>query len=203
LPRASFFAQLGMFVVPAFLDSATCSGLRREMSSSQTSLAEIRDSQNHFRVDEAQRKVERAVVTCDTRIRVTSLLMSLLPSLETHFGLKLTGCEPISFLVYKEGYHFHAHTDSTRDPSAPGQVRDRRVSLSVFLNGEGGGEEPLTYGGGSLVFYGAGGDRPGSGRLGIPLVGEEGLLIGFRSDWPHSVQPVSRGTRYSVVTWFY
>ena len=60
---------------------------------------------------------------------------------------------------------------------------------------------PDTYSGGSLAFPGAPRSDPNASP-GLTLTGEEGLLIGFRSDWPHEVQAVTRGTRYSIVSWF-
>jgi SM-20-related protein len=67
----------------------------------------------------------------------------------------------------------------------------------LFLNGEGGADQPSSYGGGQLTFYGLMGDR-----LGLPLAGRPGLLVAFRSDLVHAVTPVTRGERYTVVSWF-
>ena len=200
MPSAGFFAQLGMFVAPVFLDAASCVRLRREMQSAPTIPAPILDHQNQVRVDEYRRKTEKALVSDETRTQVMSRLIAARPSLARHFSVDLGGCEPLSFLIYREGYSFGRHTDASRDPDAPTRVR--RVSISVFLNSEGEENDPESYGGGSLTFYGAAADR---GRIGLPeisLTGEEGLLIGFRSDWPHSIQPITRGVRFSIVTWF-
>jgi predicted 2-oxoglutarate/Fe(II)-dependent dioxygenase YbiX len=45
-------------------------------------------------------------------------------------------------------------------------------------------------------------DREG-GSIGLPVTGEAGSLIAFPSDMVHEVTPVSRGERYTVVSWFY
>ena len=202
LPRAGFFAQLGMFVVPGFFDTESCARLRREMRCSQTIPAPIHDKQNQVRVDEDQRKTEKALMSQETQTQVLSRLMSLRPSLESHFRIGLAGCQPLSFLVYKEGYSFGRHTDTSHDPGALALVRERRVSVSVFLNGEGEADDPDSYGGGALTFHGVSRDQSHTDSPGLSLIGEEGLLIAFRSDWPHAVGTINRGVRFSIVTWF-
>jgi SM-20-related protein len=39
-------------------------------------------------------------------------------------------------------------------------------------------------------------------RPGLPLSGEPGLLVAFDSAMVHGVTPVTRGERYTIVTWF-
>ena len=202
MPRAGFFAQLGMLVVPGFFDAALCASLRNEMRSSPTIPAPILDAYNQLRVAEDQRRTAKALVSEETRAQIMSRLIASRRSLENHFGMVLSNCQPLSFLIYKEGHSFGRHTDSSRDPEAPHWIRRRRVSVSIFLNGEGEQDDSQTYGGGSLTFYGSSTHQERTGIPEISLTGEEGLLIGFRSDWAHSVKPISRGVRYSIVTWF-
>jgi SM-20-related protein len=76
----------------------------------------------------------------------------------------------------------------------------QRVGAAVFLNGEGEDGDPDAYGGGSLTFYGLLGEDE-ERQVGLPLMGEEGLLVAFASDLPHAVTPVTHGERYTVVTW--
>jgi predicted 2-oxoglutarate/Fe(II)-dependent dioxygenase YbiX len=202
MPRAVFFAQLGMFVAPGFIDAAVCSRIRREMQRSPRDPAQILNGENQLVLDVDKRRTEVALVSPETRALVTSRLMTTIPSLEKHFGVELAGCEPPSFLVYKIGFYYGRHVDANHDPEAPVTFRERRVSISIFLNGEGKEDDPDTYSGGSLTFSGTRRDDAQNRHAGIALTGEEGLLIGFHSDWPHEVQPVQRGTRYSIVTWF-
>jgi len=202
MPRAVFFAQLGMFTAPGFIDAAVCSSIRREMQRSPRDPAHILDGENQLVLDVDKRRAEVALVSPETRALVTSRLMTTIPSLEKHFGVELAGCEPPSFLVYKTGSYYGRHVDANHDPEAPVKFRERRVSISIFLNGEGKEDDPDTYSGGSLTFSGTRRDDAQNRHAGIALTGEEGLLIGFHSDWPHEVQPVQRGTRYSIVTWF-
>jgi predicted 2-oxoglutarate/Fe(II)-dependent dioxygenase YbiX len=203
MPRAGFFALLGWFVAPGFFDGAECSSIRREMKGSPTDPARILDGNNQLVVDADKRRTEVALVSAETRALVTSRLMATMPSLEKHFGVELAGCESPSFLVYKPGFYYGRHADANYNPESPVRFRERRVSISIFLNGEGNENEPDTYSGGSLAFSGTRrDDLQNSNYSGIALTGEEGLLLGFRSEWPHEVQPIQRGVRYSIVTWF-
>ena len=58
-----------------------------------------------------------------------------------------------------------------------------------------------TIAGGSLTFYGLM-KAPGMEKAGMPLAPEAGLLVAFRSDIMHEVNPVTRGERYTLVSWF-
>ena len=204
MPSAGFFGHLGMFVAPHFIDAAGCASLRQELRLSPAVPATILDGKtNQLAIDEAQRKTLAAKVSAQTQSMVTQRLIALKPSLERHFAVELTGCEPVSFLRYEPGAYFVRHLDAAPRPQAPASFRQRRVSISVFLNGEGAAAEIDTYTGGALVFHRSPDPGYDAKHPGIALLGEEGLLVGFQSLWPHEVQPVRRGTRYSIVTWFY
>jgi hypothetical protein len=45
-------------------------------------------------------------------------------------------------------------------------------------------------------------DDPVGRSIGFPLEADEGLLIGFRSDLPHSVARVTHGDRYTIASWY-
>jgi len=201
MPSASFFAQLGWFVVPKFLDADTCIRIREEMARAPVQPASILNDESQLLVDLAERKTDVAMVTQETRELVTFKLKSVLPALSDHFKVGLAGCEPASFLIYRQGAFFRRHSDSNHRMEAPAKFRERKVSVSIFLNSESKLDLETTYSGGALAFSGArraeGHDKPG-----LSLKGEEGVLIGFDSSWLHEVQPVQRGVRYSIVTWF-
>jgi predicted 2-oxoglutarate/Fe(II)-dependent dioxygenase YbiX len=76
------------------------------------------------------------------------------------------------------------------------------VSAVIFLNSAADAREPLSYGGGALTLYGLIDDLAWRG-YGFPLVGEQGLLIAFRSYVLHEVTVVTGDERYSIVTWFF
>lgn len=82
-------------------------------------------------------------------------------------------------LQYKEGQFYAQHTDSFKG-------RNRAVSCSFALNDD--------YEGGEWGFF----DRE------IVMRAPKGSALMFPSNfmYPHEIMPVTKGTRYSVITWF-
>src|SRR5262249_22011155 len=154
VPGTAFFAQLGLFVVPRFFDAELCSRLRQEMRAAPSNAATIVDERHQLDVREEQRKCDEALVSAETRDWATARVLALKPSLEAHFDVRLNGCQPLSFLVYKPGCFFGRHVDNSHDPNTLPLVRDRIVSISIFLNGPGGADQADTYGGGTFALHG-------------------------------------------------
>jgi predicted 2-oxoglutarate/Fe(II)-dependent dioxygenase YbiX len=84
-----------------------------------------------------------------------------------------------SLLRYNEGAFYKQHTDHYHD-------QNRSVSCSFALNDD--------FEGGEFAFF----DRELKYKLG------KGDAIMFPSNfmYPHEVMPVTKGTRYSIITWF-
>jgi predicted 2-oxoglutarate/Fe(II)-dependent dioxygenase YbiX len=82
-------------------------------------------------------------------------------------------------LRYKEGQFYTEHTDSFKD-------RPRAVSCSFALNDD--------YEGGEWAFFNR------EKVIKVP----KGAAVLFPSNfmYPHEIMPVTKGTRYSVITWF-
>lgn len=82
-------------------------------------------------------------------------------------------------LRYKEGGFFKTHIDE-------GPKYNRTVSCSLILNDD--------YEGGEFAFF----DRQ------IKFTPKKGDALMFPSNYiyPHEIMPVTKGTRYSIVTWF-
>jgi predicted 2-oxoglutarate/Fe(II)-dependent dioxygenase YbiX len=82
-------------------------------------------------------------------------------------------------LKYPEGCFYTQHTDSFK-------ARPRAVSCSFILNDD--------FEGGEFAFF----DRELTYKL------EKGDALMFPSNfmYPHEVMPVTKGTRYSIITWF-
>lgn len=82
-------------------------------------------------------------------------------------------------LKYPEGCFYIEHTDSFK-------ARPRAVSCSFILNDD--------FEGGEFAFF--------NKELKYQL--EKGDAIMFPSNfmYPHEVMPVTKGTRYSIITWF-
>jgi predicted 2-oxoglutarate/Fe(II)-dependent dioxygenase YbiX len=83
------------------------------------------------------------------------------------------------FLSYKEGQHYSQHADSS-------PTRPRILSCSIALNDG--------YEGGEFAFF----DRSEVYNL------KQGSVLMFPSNfmYPHEVMPVTKGTRYAIVSWF-
>lgn len=201
MPSPAFFTELGLLVLPGFLDAASCARLRSACGSDSTRATVSR--QGRDLVDEEVRRTRSAEVGESTAQEVEALFRELKPRLESHFELRLSGCEMANFLVYREDDFFIAHTDSSADAEASESVKKRKVSLVLFLNGQSEEADPGDgFAGGELVFYGLM-DGPQWESIGLPLGGEEGMLVAFASDLLHEVRPVTRGVRHTVVSWFY
>jgi predicted 2-oxoglutarate/Fe(II)-dependent dioxygenase YbiX len=134
-------------------------------------------------LDETQRRTRAVVVPPDLHRDVIARFDAVRDRAAAHFGVALSALETPQFLRYRPGDYFIRHMD--RDRAGGNQ---RQVSLIAFLNAD--------FEGGALTFGGFDGARP----LSLPPV--PGLLVLFRSDWIHQVEPVTRGERYSVVSWF-
>jgi len=147
-------------------------------------------------VDEDYRRTTLVDISDETRALVEDRIRGARPAIARHFDEQLDDMERAQFLLYREGDHFRRHTDSHRD-GRERQETPRRISTVLFLNGEGTSDQPDSYAGGRLTFFGLMGEG-----LGLPLAGRPGLLVAFRSDLVHAVTQVTRGRRYTVVSWF-
>lgn len=200
MPFADFFSHLGLFVVKGFLNTEVCRQLRTEMRTAQHVPATIvKDSA--YVVNEGARKTDLAQVSAATSSFVKNRLLELKPDVASHFGLSLTDCQPPKLLIYKTGYFFAPHVDQGPGANVPELERERQLSVVIFLNGESDEPEPGSYCGGALTFYGLIDEHPWH-CMGLPLVGEEGLLIAFRPNLRHEVTPITYGERYTVAGWF-
>lgn len=200
MPRFSFFTHLGLMVVKDFLEAELCEALRSEMCSRSGSPASIVDAADGI-VDEDVRRASWVEISSQTKSLIKERLSDLQPRLESHFKIALEGFEKPQFLVYREGCFYTPHQDSSDDPETVGYFKERKISIVIFLNDESEEQAEQFYSGGQLTFYGLMED-PLWKHCGLPLIGERGLLVAFRSDVLHEVKAVTHGFRYTIVTWF-
>lgn len=83
---------------------------------------------------------------------------------------------------YSEGGHYDWH----QDIKVPENQRQRKLSISILLN------DPAEFEGGDLVFKGAEDKK---------IFTQQGTIVVFPSFVEHKVTPVTKGTRYTAVTW--
>jgi len=103
-----------------------------------------------------------------------------------NFKYSISFIEPLQYSVYRgdELGNYDIHCDSTmRDPTG----FNRKISFSILLN------DPSEFEGGELKFH----------YLKDPVVAElnKGDMVLFPSFIPHSVAPVTKGVRRSLVGW--
>ncbi|HYY99071.1 MAG TPA: 2OG-Fe(II) oxygenase [Pyrinomonadaceae bacterium] len=194
-------ARSELFLVRDFLDAQERASVSAEARAAAAHPAPVYIEGAEGLVHEDVRKTSSLEVSAALVSEVERRLRELRGRIEEHFGLSLKGCEPPQFLRYGEGDFFVRHQDGDTDQMEFDHLRVRKVSVVVFLNGA--SEEPRaeTYDGGALVIYRAGVDAQ-AGPLVFPIPGEAGLLVAFRSDTLHEVTPVTRGERFTVVSWF-
>lgn len=88
----------------------------------------------------------------------------------------------ISFLKYEEGGHYNWHTDHCADIP-------RTLSAIVILNND--------YEGGDLCFR----NPNGSGEFTVEKKANSVVIWPSNFLYPHTVKPVIKGTRFSIVSW--
>jgi len=114
-----------------------------------------------------------------------------------NFDIKST--ETPQLTKYKKGSFYNWHTDGGADHlsiynSSKGEFLNgyaRKLSMSILLNKD--------FSGGKFQFVNI---CNGKKLIQTPKLKETGSVIVFPSFMEHRVAPVTKGTRYSLVTWF-
>lgn len=202
MPTVDFFARLGLFGRRGFLDAAECQRFRDELAAFPVEMPKVVKADGTQIVDEYSRRTRRVAAPAALEASAEARLLAIKPEIDSHFHISLRGCQPVQFLCYREGDFFRPHPDARAGPNAPDFMSERQVSVVIFLNGESDAPSPNCYCGGALTFYGLL-DGPAWENLGLPLRGEEGLLVAFASTILHEVTPVTSGTRHTIVSWYY
>ena len=190
-----------LFLVRDFLDPQACAAVRAEARAAASHPAPVYIEGAEGVVHQHVRRTSSLEVSAEVVAEVGRRLRELQGEIGGHFGLSLHGCEPPQFLRYGEGDFFIRHQDGDTDQMEFDHLRVRKVSVVLFLNGWQGDDASETFGGGALLIYRAG-EEAGAGPLVFNVGGEPGLLVAFRSDTVHEVTPVTRGERFTVVSWF-
>jgi predicted 2-oxoglutarate/Fe(II)-dependent dioxygenase YbiX len=201
MPSADLFKKLGLYVEPKLFSAELCEEIAAEMQRvPQDPLRVVDGDTAKHRMKLNVRRTKGASVS-DSLVKSThDVLQSLIEPLRNHFGLDLSGCEQPQFLVYTEGDYFKPHSDSDYSEEKPQYIRDRKLSVIVFVTGY--SAELDGFQGGELVFHGLLNDPRGK-KFGFPLRGEAGMCIAFPSNVVHEVTPIAKGKRCTIVSWFY
>ena len=100
------------------------------------------------------------------------------------FRFELDGCMDMQLTRYAEGQHYGWHADLAKK----GNSR-RKLSVSVLLNA------PKEFDGGDIQFFESETHMPS-----VPLARGDAAI--FPSWYKHRVAPVTRGVRWSLVSWW-
>jgi SM-20-related protein len=203
MPAAEFFKQFGLFTVRNFLSRAFCESLCREMSIAPMSKGTFLklDSDTEIEDENIKRRSETIALSKESSETIRHELLNLKPEIEKHFQIELTDLQPLKFCIYKKGDFYKAHVDRTENNQASNDLRERKVSVILFLNEESLVKKKGAFSGGNLTFYGLMQNEAFAG-FGLPLMSEPGMLIAFLPSQLHEVTPVTTGTRYTIVTWY-
>ena len=111
----------------------------------------------------------------------------------------ITGAETMQITRYKKGGFYYFHKDGKGDHLSTYDLPDneflhghvRKLSMTVLLNDnyEGGEFQFATYSEEECEIH-------------TPEFNKTGMIIVFPSDMEHRIAPVTKGIRYSLVTWF-
>ncbi|WP_051355473.1 2OG-Fe(II) oxygenase [Mesorhizobium erdmanii] len=184
-------------VIPEALDKAACDALCGEIRGAAGHDAGLLGRSGQKPAWPQVRRTRRAEVSPATEALIERLLARQKPDLERHFGVALGAFEKSQFLHYREGDFFVPHQDGNT-PLIHDESRFRKISAVIFLNAQSDDPSPQNYAGGSLVLHG-----PYTGpdlRIALPAL--PGSLVAFRSETTHEVTPVTRGERFTIVSWY-
>jgi predicted 2-oxoglutarate/Fe(II)-dependent dioxygenase YbiX len=186
------FAKLGVFIIPGFINREECAWLRHRI-----------DETGEEKVSHplAAYKVHQAPSAAASIFR--ERFLGLASRLSGHFGLPLVldADEPLTFRIFRPGDFAGPHVDRHAGAIGGFDASRREISALAYLSTEAAEPGEGRHVGGTLILYDllAG---FGSGKIGLPLPAQEGLLIAFSIDRLHEVRSVLSGVRYTMSAFF-
>ena len=187
-PVKVFHQQAPVLFIPRVLDSALCEGLIahfEETGGTPSGVAYVHGDQAAWKPDPSV-KMRRDLYLQDgpwvDRVK-DALVRRVLPEIHRCFSFQVTQHEPFKVIRYDAGAgYFRPHRDNeSRD------TQHRRFAMTLNLN-------TGAYDGGELHFPEFGPD------LYAP---EKGDAVIFSCSLLHEVMPVTRGSRYGLLGFFY
>ena len=196
------------FVFQGAINKSTCTKIKRLVKNNWES--SIVDTQVGIS-DEERKSGRRGDWKIDSKVRVSEVFWStdqwlydiIWPFMEeanedAGWRYDIKAAESNQITRYRKGGFYNFHRDGSGDHLSaydnPGNKflhgYVRKLSMSVILNDnfEGGAFEFASYGKQQCVI--------------TPIEAKAGSVIVFPSTMEHRVAPVTKGIRYSVVTWF-
>lgn len=144
--------------------------------------------------DDNSKDIRKSKIAWTTEQWIYDLVFKYMHAANNNFGwnFKIDAAEPIQIAKYNVGGYYGYHVDGDgftkyNVPVPENNViheKTRKLSMTIVLNDD--------YEGGELQFFGQQ----------ILTKEKTGTVIVFPSYMVHKVNPVTKGTRYSLVTWF-
>jgi len=191
--------RYGLLLTPNFLDDVKCQELIQEADASDSNSAMVYGHGDSGYVYDRVRKASRLKLASTTTEFINYRLLEHKSTIEQHFCISLNDCEEPQFLRYDVGDFFVAHQDGNTGLLKLASDAERKVSIVIFLNRQSEVADSGSYSGGSLKFSDYRAERPYH-VFELPVY--SGMLVAFRSELTHEVTPVTRGKRYSIVSWY-
>lgn len=176
-----------MFTISDFLDPATRLAVLNAMRAAAGAPAVVYGGATSTGVEARVRRTTKLDVPPETRALIVERFAARMPEIAQHFGAAVSEVEEPQFLRYETGDFFVAHQDGNT-PLIRSKDSARRVSLVLFLS------DRADYDGGELLFHV--GNNPQSAAA------EPGSLLAFPSETTHEVTPLTRGERFTIVSWY-
>src|SRR5882762_10239142 len=111
MASVQLFVQCGFLVRKHFFDPEYCRRLIAEASDVPSEQGRLVRNGVDGVLDEGTRRVLSAGLCKATRTDVKQRFLEMVPELEAHFGVTLSGCEAPGCLIYDVGAFFAPHTD--------------------------------------------------------------------------------------------
>ena len=170
----------------SYLDNDLCDFIIQEGKKLKIEEAAVYEKNTSRRVeDNSIRKANTAFF--ERGHWVESIISSILHAVnQTAWQTVITNTENIQFGVYGQGQYYGAHRDV--DLATP---INRKLSITVQLT------NPNYYKGGDFVLWGLNGKELRNDEW-----RNKGSILVFPSFLKHEVEPVTKGTRMSLVQWY-
>lgn len=202
MPKIEFFSPFGIYFERDVLNNGLRQLIMDEVRAAKTfTTGQVIGKQGEGLDHEDWRKVRVTALSVPLQQEIDAKLSALQPRLESHFGQSLKGHERFQCLVYQPGDFYRYHQDVLPKESMEHSAKGRKVSLVLFVNGEGENTEQ-EYRGGALMFYGLVQGKSGK-NFGIPVQPETSMAVVFPSETFHEVALVLEGQRITIVTFYF
>lgn len=178
-----------VFTISNFFDPSTRAQILDELRNASANEATVYGGAKS--VDTHVRRTKKVIVSEATRALVLQQLEARKGEIERQFGVATDELEEPQFLRYTAGDFFVAHQDGNT-PLIRDDTRFRKVSIVIFLSDRG------DYDGGELQLHGKYPDFD----LRESAPAEPGTLVAFPAETTHEVTPLTRGERYTIVSWY-